>query len=110
MNTYEPHSNNKNRILGLLPVAATYTKNLHEPDLILAGKYGCIWKYDDKRYVVMVDSPSIANKHFKLKKGEKLTKGEEYGFLADEEEAKKWVGILKIPNNRKSQVKHIMRR
>ena len=105
--SYKPASNEKYRLLGLLPIIAEYSLGTQDPDITLSGKYGCIWKYSEDKYCIMIDNPIIASRYLDFEGKSKLKQGEEMRLIVDEAEAKLWLKRLKIPNNRKSQIKYM---
>jgi len=96
------------RLLDKPTISADYTSGLIDQDLVLAGRYGCMWPYSEGKYYVMVDSVRLAKKY--PSQVGSLYKGEESGFIIDESEALDWVDRIKVPHNRISQIKLMKKR
>ena len=100
-------NNKEDRILGkpCLVRRKTYSKSpRQERDLILPGKYGAIWEYNDTEYFVLIVSAKIANRY--LGAGF-MTQEDEHGFVCDAIEARKWIPRLKISSYASAQLKAI---
>lgn len=92
------------RILGHRAIRAQYKSE--EPDLILVGRYGMIWKYDATRYFVMVDSPRIAGRQIASRDSlGPIREGEEVGVIVEAVEALTWLKTLRVSRRTDTQIR-----
>lgn len=75
-----------------------------EPEFLLVGKNGYIYKCDESQYVVVCDSPYVWNKYFP---NNRISVGEEDSIKVDYSEALVWYKRLYVVNRRSTQLNHL---
>ena len=88
-------------ILGNRAVRAIYQSG--DPDIILFGRYGAIWEYDDDHIAVLCDNPIVGNRIFKLSGEAKMKTGDEVMRLVGRGDAKRFLKSIRIPLTRPAQ-------